>query len=80
MVELAQLRAIGPGGSHLLSTGPARRAIGLNVLGFACPPDGHADRHCIRNEGTRCRDEGALDKNLRCIGIVDEPPPEEVWW
>src|SRR4051794_795195 len=41
-VEFTQHHAIGteePGGSHLLTTRPARRTIGLNVLCLTRPPD-----------------------------------------
>ena len=53
-VELTQHYAIGTeksGRFHLLDAGPARRAIGLDILGLARPPHRHADRHRDRNEG-----------------------------
>ena len=64
-VELAQHHAIRTeksGRSHLPRFGPARRAIGLDILGLARPPDRHADRHRNRNEGPRRRDEGPSTK------------------
>ena len=81
-VEFTQHHAIRTkkfGCPHLRRIGPARRAISLNIPGLTRPPDCHADRHGDRNEGARRDNERALDKDLRCIGIVDKPPPEEGW-
>src|SRR5882672_9639303 len=53
-VELAQHHAIRTeksGGSHVHRFGPARRAVGLDILGLARPPDRHTDRDRNRNEG-----------------------------
>jgi hypothetical protein len=79
-VVAAEHHAIGteqPGRLHLLRLGPARRAVGLDVLGFARPPDRHADGDGDGDEAARRRDEGALDEDRRRIGVVEIPPPEE---
>ena len=79
-VELAQHHAIRTeksGRLNLPFIGPARRAIGLDILGLARTPDRHANRYGNRNEGLRRRDEGTFDKDLRRISVIDEPPPEE---
>ena len=65
------------GGTNLLTCRPAGRAIGRGNLGLTCPPHRHADRGGDRDKATGGRDIRALDKDIRRIGVVRVPPPEE---
>src|SRR5690606_35639695 len=57
--------------------GPSGRAIGGGVLRLACAPDRHADGDGDGDEATRRRDDPALGEDLRRVGVVEIPPPED---
>ncbi len=52
--------------------------IGVGVAIFATAPDRHRDGHDDRDKSARCRDYPALVKHMRCVGVIREPPPEQV--
>ena len=72
-IELAEHDTVGskqPSGFHLIGPGPARGAVGLDVLGLASSPHRHAYRDRDRDEAAGCGDVGALDEDRRRVGIV----------
>ena len=68
------------GGLHFLRLGPARRSVGRDILGFACPPDRHADGNRYGDETTGRGDHTAFHEDRRRIGVVEIPPPEKGRW
>ena len=64
-------------GFDLMRFGPAGGAEGTHVLGFARPVDRHEDGDSDRDEPTRSRNTGALQKDVWRVSIEKEPPPEE---
>lgn len=64
-------------GLDLIRLGPASRAEGTHVLGFARPVNRHEDGDSDRDESTRSRNTGALQKDVWRVSIEKEPPPEE---
>ncbi|MNL00149.1 hypothetical protein D3C87_1205710 [compost metagenome] len=61
----------------LLALGPAGGAERLDVLGLARPPDRHEDGDRDSDQTTGCGDGSAFEKDMRCIGVVEIPPPEQ---
>jgi hypothetical protein len=64
-------------GADLRICGPARGAIGHDILGFPCPPHRHGDRADNRNKAAGGGDRCAFEKGARRIGVERKPPPEE---
>ena len=63
--------------ANLARLGPARGAIGRDLLHFARAPDRHGDGHHEGRDTAGARDEAARDEDLVGVGVVGEPPPEE---
>src|SRR3546814_4750687 len=77
---LSENDTIGPeeaGSAYFAGNGPSGGAERLGILGFARPPDRHADRDGDGDETAGCRDIRPFDEDRRGIGIVEVPPPEE---
>src|SRR3546814_19486736 len=77
---LSENDTIGPeeaGSAYFAGNGPSGGAERLGILGFARPPDRHADRDGAGDETAGCRDIRPFDEDRRGIGIVEVPPPEE---
>jgi len=68
------------GGANLRWCRPAGRPIGRRGLGFARPPHRHGNGNRDRDESTGRRDVGTLNEDLRRIGVIGVPPPEERRW
>ena len=64
-------------GFHLVLSGPAGGAVGRSAFRFAGAPDRHADGDGYGDEAARRRDHPALGEDLRRVGVVEIPPPEE---
>src|SRR3546814_17070189 len=77
---LSENDTIGPeeaGSAYFAGNGPSGGAERLGILGFARPPDRHADRDGDGDETAGCRDIRPFDEDRRGIGIVEVPTPEE---
>src|SRR5713101_4073867 len=82
-LETPEYDTVGPGkagGTNLRTCGPASRTVGRRGLGFACPPHRHGNGNRDRDESARRRDVSALNEDLRRIGVIGVPPPEERRW
>ena len=80
LAELAEQQAVlpeQPGGADLPLGRPPGGAVGLRMLGFPGAPHRHGDRHDDRREPARRGDVGAGLEDMRRIGVIREPPPEE---
>ena len=76
----AEKNAIGmkkPRLANLARFGPARGAVGRDLLHFAGAPHRHRDRHHEGRDTARAGDEAARDEDLVGVGVIGEPPPEE---
>src|SRR5262249_24160273 len=65
--------------ANLASLGPARGAVGRDLLHLTCAPHRHGDRHHEGRDTARACNEAARDENLVGVRIVSKPPPEEGW-
>src|SRR5260370_11482799 len=74
------VRAEQSGLTDFLVGGPARRAIGLDVLRLAGSQDRHGDGDRDGDESPRCGDKGASDEYRGRIRVVGIPPPKERRW
>ena len=63
--------------ADLARLGPARGAVGRDLLHFARAPDRHGDRHDEGGDAARRRDDSRPDEDVVGVGVVGEPPPEE---
>ena len=68
------------GGANLLLGRPPGGAVGIGLLGFPRPPHRHGNRNDNRGEPAGRGDVGSRLENVRRIGVVREPPPEESRW
>src|SRR3546814_12005082 len=77
---LSENDTIGPeeaGSAYFAGNGPSGGAERPGILGFARPPDRHADRDGDGDEPAGFSDIRPFDENRRGIGIVEVPTPEE---
>src|SRR3546814_18957880 len=77
---LSENDTIGPeeaGSAYFAGNGPSGGAERLGILGFARPPDRHADRDDDGEETAGCRDIRPFDEARRGIGREEETTPEE---
>jgi hypothetical protein len=63
--------------ANLARLGPARGAIGRDLLYFSRAPQGHGDRHYEGCDAAGAGDEAARDEDVMGVGVIGEPPPEE---
>src|SRR5215831_14383685 len=71
------VRAEQSGRADFLFCGPARRTIGLDVLGLARPQDRQGDGERDGDESPGCRDVRSFDEYRGRIRVVGIPPPKE---
>src|SRR5688572_21642109 len=63
--------------ADIASFGPSCRTIGRYALGFASPYDGHRYGHNDGSDAAGCRKVTSLVKDVGCISVEGEPPPEK---
>ena len=81
IVELAQHHSFVAEQSRLGDVAarcPARGPVGFGGCRLAAPPDRHRYGDHDRDKPTRGCDHSARLEHVRCIGIVDKPPPKQV--
>ena len=81
VLELAKHLAVvsqQSGLADVVASGPARRTVGVGIAVLAVAPDRHGNGDDDRDEAARGCDHPALVKDLRCVGIVGEPSPQQV--
>ena len=61
----------------LTGLGPARGAVGRDLLDLAGAPYRHGDSHDDGGDTAGGRDIGAFDEDFMRVSVVGEPPPEE---
>src|SRR5579872_955613 len=66
-----------PSLANLARLGPARGAVGRDLLHLARAPHRHGDGNDEGADSAGARDEAAGDEDVVGIGVVGEPPPEE---
>ena len=82
VLELAKHLAVvsqQSGLADVVASRPARRTVGVGIAVLAVAPDRHGNGDDDRDEAAEVAIIPPLSKkNLRCVGIVGEPSPQQV--
>ena len=66
------------GGRHFTAAGPARRSVGGDLAGLTRPPQRAGDRAGAAEKSAGAGQQAGLVEDRRRIGLVVEPPVEEL--